>query len=496
MTTLVDAAVKPNGRPPTSPRIAERLRSAGRRRPFCDHEEQRRRGCRRPRSCTQPITTVLSGPAAGALGAAPARPERRRSTGCSPSTAAAPRTDVARRARRRAHPDHRGLGRRLPEPDPDDRRRDRRRRRRLGRLGLAGGHAQGRARARPAPTPARSATARAAPSRPSPTPTCVLGRIPPHLLGGGIPLDVDAARGGPRAAGRQARAGSGGAAPRHPGDLAPGTRRTRCGRSPSSAGSTSATSPSTTFGGSGSLLACRLVDVLGLAGVAGAARPGQRVGVRAAHRRRPDRPRAHRRAAGTTGSTSTAWPRRVRRARAPRPRTALAAEGFPRDRARARAHRRPAVRRAGVRGAGAGAGRRPSTPRSRRRGRRVPRRARAAVRLRLRAAEPDQAVEWVNLRVTGVGPIRRPGPAPTHRGRRRRRRRAPAPAPRTSYFERAGWTTSRSTGAPSCGPATSSTGPAVIEEFGSTVPLHPGFTRAASTAYAQPARHLGARCAG
>ena len=71
----------------------------------------------------------------------------------------------------------------------------------------------------------------------------VLGRIPPHLLGGEIPLDVDAAR-----AGVEALAGKLGLTPRR----APracsrsprGTRPTRCARSRSSADSTSATSRS------------------------------------------------------------------------------------------------------------------------------------------------------------------------------------------------------------------------------------------------------------
>ena len=70
----------------------------------------------------------------------------------------------------------------------------------------------------------------------------VLGRIPPHLLGGEIPLDVDAARDGRRGARVEAR-------PRRPRPAPPassrsprGTRPTRCARSPSSAASTSATS--------------------------------------------------------------------------------------------------------------------------------------------------------------------------------------------------------------------------------------------------------------
>lgn len=94
------------------------------------------------------------------------------------------------------------------------------------------------------------------------------------------------------------------------------------------------------------------------------------------------------------------------------------------------------------------------------------------------AGRPEQPVEWVNLRVTGVGPIRRP-----------RLREEPdtgrPPAPPvmsgtrpvcfgtgagdathldTPIYQRA----ELATGA-------AITGPAIIEEYGATVPLHPGY---------------------
>ena len=53
-----------------------------------------------------------------------------------------------------------------------------------------------------------------------------------------------------------------------------GTRPTRCARSPSSAGSTSATSRWSRSAAPGSLLACRLVDILGLDGVLVPLNPG------------------------------------------------------------------------------------------------------------------------------------------------------------------------------------------------------------------------------
>ena len=70
----------------------------------------------------------------------------------------------------------------------------------------------------------------------------VLGRIPPHLLGGEIPLDVDAAARGRRGAGREARPLARRPAPPASSRSRPGTRPTPCARSPSSAASTSATS--------------------------------------------------------------------------------------------------------------------------------------------------------------------------------------------------------------------------------------------------------------
>ena len=133
----------------------------------------------------------------------------------------------------------------------------------------------------------------------------VLGRIPPHLLGGEIPLDVDAARTGLRAARRHARARRSRPAPPASWRSRPGTRPTRCARSPSSAAWTSATSRWSTFGGSGSLLAVPADRHPRPARRAGAARPGQRLGLRPADRRRAQRLRADRGQPRTTRSTST-----------------------------------------------------------------------------------------------------------------------------------------------------------------------------------------------
>jgi N-methylhydantoinase A len=89
------------------------------------------------------------------------------------------------------------------------------------------------------------------------------------------------------------------------------------------------------------------------------------------------------------------------------------------------------------------------------------------------AADPSQQVEWVNLRVSGIGPIQRPEihrhdetgvePAPT--GRRSVCFEPPDGYVETPVFWRE-----------DLAPGAVVTGPAIVEEFGSTVPLHPGFT--------------------
>jgi N-methylhydantoinase A len=83
-----------------------------------------------------------------------------------------------------------------------------------------------------------------------------------------------------------------------------------------------------------------------------------------------------------------------------------------------------------------------------------------------------QPVEWVNLRVSGVGPIARPELArlPAGDGDHSRARTGT----RAVYFDSAAdtpifWRADLA-------PGDTVEGPAVIEEFGSTVPVHPGFT--------------------
>ncbi len=103
------------------------------------------------------------------------------------------------------------------------------------------------------------------------------------------------------------------------------------------------------------------------------------------------------------------------------------------------------------------------------------------------AGDAAQQVEWVNLRVSGIGPITRPEiSAAVVRGRPRRATTlvedgALAPVLETTerpvcFDAEAGYvdTPVLSRGRPGAR-ARPSTGPVIVEEFGSTVPIHPGF---------------------
>ena len=189
----------------------------------------------------QPITTVLSGPAAGALGRGADRREVAGFDQVLTCDGGGTSTDVVGRHRRRADADHRGHVGAFPSKIPmiD-----------VVTVGAGGGSIawlspEGTLKVGP-----QSAGA-------DPGPLCygkggtevtitdahvVLGRIPPHLLGGEIPLDVDAARAGRRGARRASSGSTSRPAPPASSRSRRGTRPTRCARSPSSAASTSATS--------------------------------------------------------------------------------------------------------------------------------------------------------------------------------------------------------------------------------------------------------------
>ncbi|WP_313404083.1 hydantoinase/oxoprolinase family protein [Aeromicrobium sp.] len=87
--------------------------------------------------------------------------------------------------------------------------------------------------------------------------------------------------------------------------------------------------------------------------------------------------------------------------------------------------------------------------------------------------DPDQQVEWVNLRATGIGPIQRPEltPEPLQSDPE-----LITSSTRAVFFDGQDeridtpvhWRLDLA-------PGTTFTGPAIVEEFGSTIPIHPGF---------------------
>jgi N-methylhydantoinase A len=86
--------------------------------------------------------------------------------------------------------------------------------------------------------------------------------------------------------------------------------------------------------------------------------------------------------------------------------------------------------------------------------------------------KPEQQVEWVNLRVTGIGPITRP---PLRTGEPSTK--DAKTAERDVCFDPAeGYLSTPIYWRPDLARGAVVTGPAVIEEYGATVPLHPGFT--------------------
>ncbi len=195
----------------------------------------------------------------------------------------------------------------------------------------------------------------------------LLGRIPPHLLGGEVPLDVGLAADGMDALAERL-----------------GLTRERCATGVleiSAWNQANALRQVTvkrgldvrdftmvTFGGSGSLLACRLVDILGLDGVLVPLNPGNlsaygllTVDVRNDYVQT---------SVARAGALDVHHVQEVYDGLGGRADAALAREGFPQDGAGVRPHRRPALLRPGLRGPGRRARRARSPPSSPRRSRR------------------------------------------------------------------------------------------------------------------------------
>jgi N-methylhydantoinase A len=298
----------------------------------------------------------------------------------------------------------------------------------------------------------------------------VLGRIPPHLLGGEIQLDKAAARSGladlAAKLGLPERDCAAGICEVSAWNQANAVRQITVKR-----GLDVRDFTLVTFGGSGSLLVCPLIEILGVRGALVPCDPGNvsafgllTVDVRAEYVR-----------TFIARQTELDYPamEEIYAGLAARAHDALTAQGFTAD-----AHR--LVRSADLRYYGqAFEVRVPVAV-----GPLGPALAEAAA-ADFHAAhrtlygydfrdDPRQPVEWVNLRVTGIGPIQRPGLAelaagngnPTRAVTSRRRvvfERAAGPLDATIYWR------------PRLSAGDVITGPAVIEEYGATIPVHPGF---------------------
>lgn len=296
-----------------------------------------------------------------------------------------------------------------------------------------------------------------------------LGRIPPHLLGGEIPLDVDAATAAiQQLAGKlgiTAEACANGILEISAWNQANALRQVTVKR-----GLDVRDFTLTTFGGSGSLLLCRLMDILGIPTVLVPPNPGNvsAFGLLTVDVKN-DYVQTH---VALQDNLDPAVLQHEYDVLTERAAQALAKEGF------AEADH-VFVRTADVRYFGQAFEVRVGVPDGP-----VTAATLAAVADRFHAehrvlygydfsGDPSQQVELVNLRVSGVGPIKRPEilradaakPTPQQTGTRSVCFDAEAGYVETPVF----WRTDLPAGQVL-------TGPVIIEEFGSTVPIHPGFT--------------------
>jgi N-methylhydantoinase A len=294
----------------------------------------------------------------------------------------------------------------------------------------------------------------------------LLGRIPPHLLGGEVPLDAGAARQGIAALGERL-----GLTPERCAlgilEISAWNQANALRQVTVKRGLDVRDFTMVTFGGSGSLLACRLVDVLGLRRVLVPPDPGNlsaygllTVDVRNDYVRT---------AVSRHATLDLDRVRAVLDDLRTRADEALGREGFPPG-AR-RFHRSADLRYFGqafevsvdvpevpitpeladaVAGAFHGA-------------------HRALYGYDFRD-DPRQEVEWVNLRVTGIGPIRTPWYPDVAPGSGAERARTGS---RRVHFD--DWVEAPTYDRALLGAGDAVGGPAVLEEFGATVPVSPGF---------------------
>ncbi|WP_110208552.1 hydantoinase/oxoprolinase family protein [Nocardioides daejeonensis] len=294
-----------------------------------------------------------------------------------------------------------------------------------------------------------------------------LGRIPPHLLGGEIPLDVDAAQRGiedlAAKLGLTPEACAVGILEISAWNQANALRQVTVKR-----GLDVRDFALTTFGGSGSLLLCRLVDILGVPTVLVPPNPGNvsafgllTVDVKndyvQTHVTLHDQLDPNAITAVIDDLTEQA-------------RVALTKEGFAPE-------QHGFARTADVRYFGQAFEVRvavPDGPLDEAACDEVARRFHAEHKALYGydfSGDDSQQVEWVNLRVSGIGPIQRPEirrVEPTGAD--------PARGSRQVCFDPdQGYVDTPLLWRTDLAPGTEIDGPAIIEEFGSTVPLHPGF---------------------
>ena len=208
-----------------------------------------------------------------------------------------------------------------------------------------------------------------------------LGRIPPHLLGGEIPLDVDAARVGIEALaadlGITPEACATGVLEISAWNQANALRQVTVKR-----GLDVRDFTLTTFGGSGSLLLCRLIDVLGLPAVLVPPNPGNvsAFGLLTVDVKN-DYVQTH---VALADALDPAGVADIYDALTAQAAEALSTEGFEESEHQFRAYGGPALLRPGLRGAGRRARGRDRRCRARRGRRSLPRCAHRSLRLRLR----------------------------------------------------------------------------------------------------------------
>ena len=298
-----------------------------------------------------------------------------------------------------------------------------------------------------------------------------LGRIPPHLLGGEIPLDVEAARAGIRELADQLgltfEQCATGILEISAWNQANALRQVSVKR-----GLDVRDFTLTTFGGSGSLLACRLVDILGLAGVVVPPNPGNvsAFGLLTVDVKN-DYVQTHvtRETAIDHGSIQAVIDRLTTRAR-----DALDKEGFAPE-------QHQFVRSIDVRYVGQAFEVRVPAPDGP-----VDQAFVELIGDRFHAehqqlygynfkGDKDQHVEWVNLRVTGIGPITRPAIIKVPTGNGHLDERAMTATREVCFDADDGYVPTKVYARERFGAGDSFSGPAIVEEFGSTIPVHPGF---------------------